>query len=60
MNQRFIQGMKAPSVKRVSMRGNHFVLMNSMALEGDGCFLCRPTEVAVNKISSENSMKIFS
>lgn len=47
--------MKAPSVKRVSMRGNHFVLMNSMALEGDGCFLCRPTEVAVNKISSKHS-----
>jgi len=26
-----------------------------MALEGDGCFLCRPTEIAVNKIASELS-----
>jgi hypothetical protein len=45
--------MNAPSVKRVSIRGNHFILINSMALEGDGCFLCRYTEVAINKISSK-------
>ncbi|XP_076243466.1 per1-like protein PGAP5 [Calliopsis andreniformis] len=51
LNQRFINGLKAPSVKRVSIRGNHFVLINSMALEGDGCFLCRPTEIALNKIA---------
>ncbi|XP_012286840.1 metallophosphoesterase 1 isoform X2 [Orussus abietinus] len=51
LNQRFINGMKAPSVRRISIRGNHFVLINSMALEGDGCFLCRPTEVAVNNIA---------
>ncbi|OXU26431.1 hypothetical protein TSAR_004113 [Trichomalopsis sarcophagae] len=51
LNQRFTTGMNAPSVRRISIRGNHFVLVNSMALEGDGCFLCRPTEVAVNKIS---------
>ncbi|XP_034942432.1 metallophosphoesterase 1 isoform X2 [Chelonus insularis] len=51
LNQRFVDGMKAPNVRRVSIRGNHFVLINSMALEGDGCFLCRPTEIALNKIS---------
>ncbi|XP_051156339.1 metallophosphoesterase 1 isoform X2 [Leptopilina boulardi] len=51
LSQRFISGMKAPSVRRISIRGNHFVLINSMALEGDGCFLCRPTEIAINKIS---------
>ncbi|KAL7298696.1 metallophosphoesterase 1 [Trichogramma pretiosum] len=51
LSQRFINGMNSPSVKRVSIRGNHFIMINSMALEGDGCFLCRPTEVAVNKIS---------
>ena len=50
--------MNAPSVRRVSIRGNHFVLVNSMALEGDGCFLCRPTEVAMNKISSKYINKI--
>ncbi|XP_076648617.1 per1-like protein PGAP5 [Halictus rubicundus] len=52
LNQRFMDGLKAPSVKRVSIRGNHFVLINSMALEGDGCFLCRSTEIALNKIAT--------
>lgn len=52
LNQRFVNGLKSPSVKRVSIRGNHFVLINSMALEGDGCFLCRPTEIALNKIAT--------
>lgn len=52
-NQRFINGLKSPSVRRVSVRDNHFVLINSMAMEGDGCFLCRPTEIAVNKIAKD-------
>ncbi|XP_076632755.1 per1-like protein PGAP5 isoform X1 [Colletes latitarsis] len=52
LNQRFMNGLKSPSVRRVSIRGNHFVLINSMALEGDGCFLCRPTEIALNKIAA--------
>ncbi|XP_046481548.1 per1-like protein PGAP5 isoform X1 [Neodiprion pinetum] len=53
LNQRFVNAMNAPSVKRVSVRGNHFVLMNSMALEGDGCFLCKPTEMALNRIAKQ-------
>ncbi|XP_076223128.1 per1-like protein PGAP5 [Nomia melanderi] len=52
LNQRFVNGLKSPSVKRVTIRGNHFVLINSMALEGDGCFLCRSTEIALNKIAT--------
>ncbi|KAG5320845.1 MPPE1 Metallophosphoesterase, partial [Pseudoatta argentina] len=52
-NQRFINGMKSPNVRRLSLRDSHFVLINSMALEGDGCFLCRPTEIAVNKIAKD-------
>lgn len=51
LNQRFINGLKAPSIRRISIRGNHFILINSMALEGDGCFLCRPTEITLNKIA---------
>ncbi|XP_015604777.1 metallophosphoesterase 1 isoform X2 [Cephus cinctus] len=51
LNERFVKGMKSPNLRRISIRGNHFVLLNSMALEGDGCFLCRPTEVALNKIA---------
>lgn len=45
--------MKSPNVKRIGIKGNHFVLINSMALEGDGCFLCRPTEIALNKIAGK-------
>ncbi|XP_076670855.1 per1-like protein PGAP5 [Andrena cerasifolii] len=52
LNQRFINGLKAQSVKRVSIKGNHFVLLNSMALEGDGCFLCHSTEITLNKIAA--------
>ncbi|KAH0945633.1 hypothetical protein HN011_001189 [Eciton burchellii] len=52
-NQRFINGLKSPNVRRISIRDNHFVLINSMGLEGDGCFLCRPTEIAVNKIAKD-------
>lgn len=43
--------MKAPSVQRISTNGNHFILINSMALEGDGCFLCKSTEIAINKVA---------
>nr|CAH7759883.1 unnamed protein product [Callosobruchus chinensis] len=50
LNQRFINGFKAPPVQLVSVRGNHFVLINSMALEGDGCFLCKPAEQQLTKI----------
>lgn len=53
LNQRFMDSMKAPNAKRLSIRGNHFILVNSMALEGDGCFLCKPTEIAINKIASK-------
>lgn len=53
LNQRFVDSMKSPNARRISLRGNHFVLLNSMALEGDGCFLCRPTEIAINKISKQ-------
>ncbi|XP_043665973.1 metallophosphoesterase 1 [Vespula pensylvanica] len=50
-NQRFVNKMKAPSVQRISTNGNHFILINSMALEGDGCFLCKSTEIAINKVA---------
>ncbi|XP_015173959.1 PREDICTED: metallophosphoesterase 1 [Polistes dominula] len=52
-NQRFVNKMKAPSVRRISSNGNHFILINSMALEGDGCFLCKSTEIAINKIAEQ-------
>ncbi|KAL1124099.1 hypothetical protein AAG570_001869 [Ranatra chinensis] len=53
LHERFSQGFNAPSVRLLSIFENHFVLINSMAMEGDGCFLCRAAELQVNKIASE-------
>ncbi|XP_054284978.1 metallophosphoesterase 1-like [Macrosteles quadrilineatus] len=52
LQERFAQAFNAPSVRLLTVAGNHFVLINSMAMEGDGCFLCRPAELQVNKIAS--------
>lgn len=53
LQKRFEAGFKAPSVRLISVRGNHFVLVNSMALEGDGCFLCKPAEEELTKIEKQ-------
>lgn len=50
LNERFVSAFNSPPVSMFSLRGNHFVLLNSMALEGDGCFLCRPAEQQITKI----------
>ncbi|XP_022914166.1 metallophosphoesterase 1 [Onthophagus taurus] len=52
LNNRFVTGFNSPSVQLVSLKGNHFVLINSMALEGDGCFLCKPAEMQIKKIQN--------
>lgn len=36
----------------VSMKGVHFVLINSVRMEGDGCKLCRAAERKIEKIST--------
>ena len=59
LHQRFVKSMDAPSVKRVSVRNNHFILINSMALEGDNCFLCKPTEIAVKNIQSKQNYQFI-
>ncbi|KAL3283526.1 hypothetical protein HHI36_006665 [Cryptolaemus montrouzieri] len=48
--QKFNDGFNSTSVQLISLRGNHFVLVNSMALEGDGCFLCRDVEKQLTNI----------
>ncbi|XP_075214748.1 per1-like protein PGAP5 [Lycorma delicatula] len=50
LQERFSRAFDAPSVRMISVYGNHFVMVNSMAMEGDGCFLCRPAELQINKI----------
>lgn len=52
LNQRFVAAFNAPPVQIISERGVHFVLVNSMALEGDGCFLCKPAEQLLTRIES--------
>lgn len=52
LNQRFVTGFNSSAVQMISINGNHFVLVNSMALEGDGCFLCRAAEVQLQQIAS--------
>uniref|UniRef100_A0A1B6C6R9 Metallophosphoesterase 1 homolog n=1 Tax=Clastoptera arizonana TaxID=38151 RepID=A0A1B6C6R9_9HEMI len=52
LKDRFVRAFNAPSVRLISVAGNHFVLINSMAMEGDGCFLCRPAELQLNKITA--------
>ncbi|CAH0557249.1 unnamed protein product [Brassicogethes aeneus] len=50
LNQRFVTAFNSAAVQLISLRGVHFILVNSMALEGDGCFLCKPAEQQLNKI----------
>ncbi|XP_071449429.1 metallophosphoesterase 1 [Hetaerina americana] len=52
LHERFSNAFDASSVRLISISGNHFVLLNSMALEGDGCFLCRPAELQLSRISA--------
>ncbi|XP_046677237.1 metallophosphoesterase 1-like [Homalodisca vitripennis] len=59
LQERFTQAFNAPSVRLLSIAGNHFVLINSMAMEGDGCFLCRPAELQVNKIACERDTAVL-
>lgn len=49
---RFKKAFNTTGIELISIRGNHFVLVNSMALEGDGCFLCRPAEAELTRIES--------
>ncbi|KAJ8918447.1 hypothetical protein NQ315_008144 [Exocentrus adspersus] len=50
LNHRFVTAFNSPAVQLITVRGNHFVLVNSMALEGDGCFLCKPAEQQLTRI----------
>ena len=39
-HDRFVKAFDAPSVKLLQIRDIIFVMINSMALEGDGCHIC--------------------
>ncbi|KAJ2953794.1 hypothetical protein O0L34_g1422 [Tuta absoluta] len=48
---RFERMLDSPPVRLLSIRGNQFVLINSMAMEGDGCRLCARAQRLVDKIA---------
>ncbi|KAG1680674.1 Metallophosphoesterase 1 [Nymphon striatum] len=53
LTNRFMLEFDAPPVKLVNIRGNHFVLINSMAMEGDKCFLCKNAEKQLHRIVAD-------
>lgn len=50
---RFEEAFGSKSVALLRVRGVVFVLLNSMAMEGDGCDLCSETEEALHKVSTQ-------
>ena len=49
--QRFEEAFGSRSVAMLNIRGIVFVLLNSMAMEGDGCEMCRETVRALHQVS---------
>lgn len=44
LEYRFHETFKAPSVRMLTRENIHFILINSMALERDGCNICKNAE----------------
>lgn len=53
LNDRFSRAFNSSMVKFLAIKGSYFVLLNSMALEGDGCFICKPAQDRINLISAK-------
>jgi hypothetical protein len=53
LNFRFSKAFQVGPVERFSVKGVQFVSVNSMALEGDGCFLCSEGEAALHQTAKE-------
>lgn len=49
-HERFEKAFSAPSVRQMTVHGITFVLVNSMALEGDGCSICKDAEEKLHDI----------
>jgi len=49
--QRFTNAFSSPSVRLIRVKGNMFVLVNSMAFEGDGCNMCLDADARLQQIS---------
>ncbi len=51
LHSRFERAFGAPSVDLFSAKGVTFVAVNSMAMEGDGCFLCEDAKKRLAKVA---------
>ncbi|XP_045448455.1 metallophosphoesterase 1 [Melitaea cinxia] len=51
--ERFSKLLKAPSIQHLVLKNNHFVLINSMALEGDSCNLCTEARRQIENVSEK-------
>lgn len=59
---RFSSKMRSQPVEMISIKGNNFILINSMAMERDGCFLCSNAENTLMNITcmqNTNFMETF-
>ncbi len=50
LDQRFRAAFRTRSVRLVRLKSVPFVLINSVAFEGDGCFLCAEAAQALVKV----------
>lgn len=53
LRKRFEDAFNTTLVKKVSIQGIDFILVNSMALEGDGCNFCHEAEIKIRKMGLE-------
>lgn len=53
LEKRFNKAFGTGPVELVSKRNVHFLLINSMAMEMDRCFLCYTAELKLKHISSK-------
>lgn len=49
--ERFTAAFKSPSVKSINIKGNIFVMLNSMAFEGDRCSMCAEAQEKLQGIA---------
>ena len=57
LDKRFRDAFKTKAVENKTILGVPFVIINSMALEGDGCFLCKTAVQSLKKVQEKLSSK---
>lgn len=57
LRARFEEAFGVRSVDRFSIKGVHFVTVNSMAMEGDGCGMCQEAKGQLREITKQGRKK---